>query len=239
MNSHLGFTNKSIHKPDKVSPIPMMSDTEETDNFEEIAKYTDLNARHDMLVSGWDDTDDLIEEDDDPHANPKKELLWAASENKFDLVKTILAKYPEYINAVDADGYSPLHKACYNDNVEMVKFLLKLGADPNLKTEYGWTPLHSACKWNNGKSAAILLQHGCDINATSDGNQTALHIAATVSNCRESAVTLLMDRKIQAQKLNNSKDTAAEIARRTGLSLPIFDMGHSAFEYQETGVLEL
>lgn len=132
-----------------------------------------------------------------------------------------------------------MNRACYNDNVEMAKFLLRLDANPNLKTEYGWTPLHSACKWNHGKCATLLLQHGCDVNATSNGDQTALHIAATVSNCRDSAMTLLLDRNIQAHKLNNCNETAAQIASRTGLSLPIFEMGHSALIYQETGVLEL
>lgn len=120
----------------------------------------------------------------------------------------------------------------------MVKYLLSIGADTNLKTEYGWTPLHSACKWNNGKCAALLIQSGCDINATSQGDQTPLHIAATVSNCTASAATLLFSRHIKADLLNNSQETAADIARRTGLSLPVFEMGHTVFNYQETGVLD-
>lgn len=75
------------------------------------------------------------------------------------------------------------------------------------------------------------------MNALSQGQQTPLHIAATVSNCRETAMTLLMEPNCNTGALNNSGETAAEIARRTGLSYPIFEMGHSAFTV-ETGLVD-
>jgi capsule polysaccharide modification protein KpsS len=43
-----------------------------------------------------------------------------------------------------------------------------------------------------------------------------------------------MDENILPDSLNNSHETAATIAKRTGLSYPMFEMGHSALSV-ETG----
>lgn len=121
-----------------------------------------------------------IEEDENPHATLEREILWAASElDKNDVVEDILNKDSSLVHAIDRDGYTPLHKAAYNNNYELAQLLLKYKADPNKKTEYQWTSLHSACKWNNSRLAALLLQHDADINAISEGEQTPLHITAS------------------------------------------------------------
>jgi ankyrin repeat protein len=169
----------------------------------------------------------------------ESEILWAASseEDKHHIVEEILRKDARLVHATDKDGYTPLHKACYNNNYELAQLLLKYKADPNKKTEYHWTTLHSACKWNNARLAALMLQHGADINARSEGDQTPLHITTSVSACRDTIVTLFMNPKINTELLNNSHETAAQIAKRTGFALPLFDMVDSALSV-ETGLID-
>lgn len=166
-----------------------------------------------------------------------KEILWAVNENKADLVESILKRDKTAVNAVDEDGYTPLHRACYNNYVDIAKILLKYGANVNARTKFAWTPLHSAVRWSNAECAALVLQHGADVNAISDGSQTPLHIAAAVSNCRECAMTLMLEPECNVAALNNSEETAAVIAQRTGRSFPLFEMGHSAFTV-ETGLID-
>lgn len=166
-----------------------------------------------------------------------KEILWATNEGKADLVESILMRDITTKDSRDEDGYTPLHRAAYSNNVEIARILIQYGADVNARTEMLWTPLHSAVKWSNAEVAAFLLQHGADVNALSEGQQTPLHIAATVSNCRETAMTLMMEPNCDSFALNNSSETAAEIARRTGLSYPLFEMGHTAFTV-ETGLVD-
>lgn len=170
-------------------------------------------------------------------ASLEREILWAASEDKAEIVEQILLKDPSLVNAVDRDGYTPLHKACYNNNYELAQLLLKYKADPNMRTEYQWTSLHSACKWNNWKLAALMLQHGADINAKSEGDQTPLHITTTVSACRDTLVTLFFNSKLDSSIRNNSNETAHQIAKRTGLTDPLFEMVHSALNV-DTGILD-
>lgn len=76
---------------------------------------------------------------------------------------------PDLINAKDNDKYTPLHRACYSNHVEIVKYLLQKGADVAAKTEMQWQPLHSCCQWNHVKCASVLLQNGADVNAPSEG----------------------------------------------------------------------
>lgn len=153
------------------------------------------------------------------------------------MVDSILTKDPTCKDSKDGDGYTPLHKACYNNHMDIAKLLIQYGADVNARTELQWTPLHSAAKWSNAECVALLLQHGADANAGSEGLQNPLHIAATVSNCRPTAMTLLMDERFDAAAKNNSDETAGDIARRTGLTFPIFEMGHSAFTV-DTGLID-
>ncbi|KXJ70873.1 hypothetical protein RP20_CCG022249 [Aedes albopictus] len=214
----------------------------EDDKRDEIETLEDLEEKlrktpRGMFTSGWDDADDLIEEDQNPEASLERLALWAAGEDKLEVLEQVLAKKPSVVSAVDSDGYTPLHKACYNNNVEMAKLLLRNGADPNAQTELGWTPLHSACKWNNAECVALMLQHGADVNATSHGSQTPLHIAASVSNARSTLVTLLMDDRIEPDVLNNSGEKAADIAKKSGLAFPLFAMAQSALTV-ETGMLD-
>ncbi|XP_054744323.1 ankyrin repeat domain-containing protein 49-like [Anastrepha obliqua] len=183
-----------------------MGDYDSDDEKSQIEKLRYAKVPRGMFVSGWDDdADELIEEDKNPQASLERMILWAVNENKINEVRDILKLDPEAVSAVDDDGYTPLHRACYNNFVDIAKLLLQYKADPNARTKLGWTPLHSACKWSNAECAGLLLQHGADVNARSEGDQTPLHVAATVSNCRNTATVLLMDENIQPSALNNSK----------------------------------
>ncbi|KAM8715582.1 hypothetical protein ACLKA7_002604 [Drosophila subpalustris] len=207
-----------------------MGDYDSDDEKSQIEKLQHAKVPRGMFVSGWDDdADELIEEDKNPQASIERMILWAVNENRISEVREILQLDADTVNSRDDDGYTPLHRACYNNFVDIAKLLLQYKANPNARTELGWTPLHSACKWNNSDCAQLLLQFGSDVNAESDGQQTPLHITATVSNCRNTATVLLLDRNLKADKENNSEETAAVIARRTGISYVIFEMGHEAY----------
>lgn len=145
-------------------------------------------------VSGWEDDLNDINKEKNPHGTlysskynvcllcrlyfletPQKEILWAAEKGKLDKIKELLAQDLTLINVVDDDGYTPLHRACYGNFVDVVDYLLEKGADISHKTQTQWQPLHSCCHWNNKECAIRLIQHGADVNATSEGGIAVLY----------------------------------------------------------------
>ena len=90
---------------------------------------------------------------------------------------------------------TPLHRAAlYNKNAEVVKALLKGGADPNARHK-NWkaTPLHLAAMYNDNPAVVkALIESGADTNApTKRGNSTPLHWAVMYNKNAEVVKTLL------------------------------------------------
>lgn len=48
------------------------------------------------------------------------------------------------VNVFDREGFTPLHKSVLDGNLELVKLLVKVGADVRLASRDGWSALHIA-----------------------------------------------------------------------------------------------
>ena len=83
------------------------------------------------------------------------------------------------IHAEDKKGKTLLAVACNFKKREHVKFLLSIGADPNLTgTKENQTPLMIACQNGNKDIAQALIDNGADVNAKCRYyRRTALHYA--------------------------------------------------------------
>jgi ankyrin repeat protein len=108
---------------------------------------------------------------------------------------------------VTANGASgtPLHRAAYQEELEIAKLLIDKGADVNAKSASGSTPLHETAEhWlNDGyEMIPLLLNCGADINAKNRTGHTALSIAAAYAN--EVQVQILLDRGADTKTKNLS-----------------------------------
>jgi ankyrin repeat protein len=83
------------------------------------------------------------------------------------------------INTVDhISRKTPLHYACENGNVEMVKYLCEMGAAIDLADMDGFTPIHVAAENGNIKCITVLISQGMDLNHKSEvTGETPLHFA--------------------------------------------------------------
>ena len=81
------------------------------------------------------------------------------------------------LNQQDRFGRSPLHVAAAVDYADMVRFLVKHGADINIKT-YGeeQMPIHYAAKNDACKSLKMLLGYGANIDSRDSKNRTPLQV---------------------------------------------------------------
>lgn len=98
------------------------------------------------------------------------------------------------INKRDFSGRTLIYCACQNNNLQLVKKLVKTGADPSIPNFNGFTPLMISISNNQRPMTQYLLKLKPvleDLNAIDNKGWTALEYA--VSKCRLNAVTLLLN----------------------------------------------
>lgn len=115
----------------------------------------------------------LIEHKADVNAideNKRTPLSYAAMYKNLPMIKLLVASHAN-VNVHDSFGYTPLHLS----DLEIAKFLLANGADPNAVDREGRTILHYQPERN-----LIELLRGTkfNFNARDYGGSTALHVAA-------------------------------------------------------------
>ncbi|MBI2686244.1 MAG: ankyrin repeat domain-containing protein [Acidobacteria bacterium] len=133
------------------------------------------------------------------------------------------AKCRKFVQADDvllqmasADGWTPLHLACFFGHPETAEMLLAMGADANVRSANAMhnTPLHAAAAGRGQDCCALLLSHGADVNATQQAQYTALHAAA--ANGDLEIVRLLLAHEANPAAKSEKGETAIEMARQRG-----------------------
>lgn len=107
------------------------------------------------------------------------------------LLDEALAINPHALNELDAQmGWTPLYRAVICRHEDVVRFLLRRGANPNIPTKVGEYPLHQAAETGQIEVAEALLQQYADPNVQQNYGETALHISAS-KNYSELVLLLL------------------------------------------------
>ena len=113
----------------------------------------------------------------------KLEALWRAIDNKNIKVFDVLLKATKGENSFsNKNKETILMKACKEEKIDIVKRLIKAGANVNAQDENGITALMFACKNNNFDIAKILLGAKADVNIKDHDGYTALRYACIVEN---------------------------------------------------------
>ncbi|XP_023225466.1 notch-regulated ankyrin repeat-containing protein-like [Centruroides vittatus] len=63
------------------------------------------------------------------------------------------------VNSYDHEGQTPLHHSCLDGNLELVKLLVKFGADVRLANRDGWSALHIAAYGGHQDIALFLISN--------------------------------------------------------------------------------
>lgn len=75
-------------------------------------------------------------------------------------------------------GFTALHRAAADGDLDLISLLLKAGADVQATSNYGLTPLHNAVAANHPDAVETLLQHGASPHVGLKNGLTPLHWAA-------------------------------------------------------------
>ncbi|KAL7872719.1 hypothetical protein AOLI_G00117900 [Acnodon oligacanthus] len=94
-----------------------------------------------------------------------KLLQFVREGDKPQIEKLIRLGVPNLINLTEpAEGNGAVHHAALTNDLDMVQFLLSLGADPNVQDKRGRTPAILATELGHDGMVTLLAQHRADMN---------------------------------------------------------------------------
>lgn len=106
------------------------------------------------------------------------DLRTAVLRSDLSVVKELIeVRHEELESRHTVAGLTPLMIASSSATVEVVKYLLGAGANPNLKNWSGETPMMFAAARTTADVVAALFDAGADVNSRNDCGKTALHYA--------------------------------------------------------------
>jgi uncharacterized protein len=124
-------------------------------------------------------------------ASAQSSLIAAIRANDVPTIRTLLDKKVD-VNAVQPDGTTALHWAVDRDAQEIVRLLIRAGANVKATNRYGASPLWLASLNGNATLIGMLLEAGAEAGATSAEGETALMVAARTGKI--DAVDVLLSR---------------------------------------------
>jgi ankyrin repeat protein len=145
--------------------------------------------------------------------NPQNQLLSAVDRQDVKGVARLLDATPQLdVNyRTPRMGQSALVSAASMGSEEIVRLLLRHGADPNITTESNQTPLLLAAHYGHVGIAKLLIASGADVNLSeSRYGHTALVSAAQQGHSE--IVALLLDADADTLKRTSDGQTALQLA---------------------------
>ncbi|XP_054762961.2 transient receptor potential cation channel subfamily A member 1-like [Lytechinus pictus] len=125
-------------------------------------------------------------------------------------VEQLLDHTPMLLNEDDCDGMTPLLTSCFYGRHEMVRKLLKMGADISNVNDENRTALMLAAINDHVETMSILIEHNCDIHAIDKERNTALHVCCDAGHI--AAANLLIRAGADQSASNNEGFTPLELA---------------------------
>ncbi|KAJ3595137.1 hypothetical protein NHX12_004442 [Muraenolepis orangiensis] len=120
------------------------------------------------------------------------------------------SKQKDKVNKRNERGEAALHLAAIRGDLKLVKELISLGADVNVKDFAGWTPLHEACNLGYYDVAKVLIAAGAEVNTQGLDDDAPLHDAS--SSGHKEIVKLLLRNGGNAFQANKRGERPVDVA---------------------------
>ncbi|KAM5253011.1 ankyrin repeat and SOCS box protein 3 isoform 6-T11 [Hipposideros larvatus] len=112
-------------------------------------------------------------------------LIQTAVENgQIDVLRLLLRHGANVNGSHSMCGWNALHQATFQENAEIIKLLLKKGANKECQDDFGITPLFVAAQYGKLESLSILITSGANVNCQALDKATPLFIAAQEGHTR-------------------------------------------------------
>ncbi|KAJ0393739.1 hypothetical protein P43SY_004711 [Pythium insidiosum] len=117
------------------------------------------------------------------------------------------------VDSIDNDGQTPLTMACLGGRLELIRLLLRAGANPAHQNKQAHSPLHYLSAFCRDRELLVeLLSRGADVNAKTLKLNTPLHFAAMSGNAVATAV--LLEHGANPNEINEDKRSVVYLAKK-------------------------
>ncbi|GMF32212.1 unnamed protein product [Phytophthora lilii] len=139
-------------------------------------------------------------------------LHLAVITEEIDVIKELLSAGAT-LDALDADGQTPLLQACLGGQLKIVRLLLNAGANPSHQNKQAHSPLHYLSAFCRDRQLLRdIISGGADVNAKSMKLNTPMHFAAMNGN--EVATQVLLEHGASASVINEDKRSVVYLAKK-------------------------
>jgi ankyrin repeat protein len=154
-------------------------------------------------------------------------LHYAAACNMHDIAMFLIVEHSQDVNA---RGFimeqTPLHVSSRLGHVEIIRLLLKRGADIEARDDSGRSPLDRVAQEGHVELAHVLLEHGADANAQEEEKCTPLYWASFAGQLAVAQVLLSHGTDVAAECRDNQ--TPLHVARDGEVARLLLEHGADA-----------
>jgi ankyrin repeat protein len=140
-------------------------------------------------------------------------LHYLAVEDHIEAIKALVGRKGADVNTLNDFGGSPLSEAAGLGYVDLVKYLLSVGAKLQLP-EQKESVLHAAVRSGSTELVKVILDAGAAVNDVASLDETALHVAA--EDDRVEIVKLLLAAGADPNAKRIFDETPIDVATRCG-----------------------
>lgn len=133
-------------------------------------------------------------------------------EAKLKTVKLLIKAGADVSAASGRRKKTPLHTAGHSWDKRVALYLIKKGADVNVRDGIGWTPLHWAAHNRFPNTVKALIKKGADVNAQDNSGDVPLHW--TVRQKKTEVTKILMRAGADPNIANKNKVTPLSYAQK-------------------------
>lgn len=131
-------------------------------------------------------------------------------------VQFMVDQKPDVINELSSHGFYPLGIASHFGKEDIVRILLRNGANPNSSSQNGYQvfPIHSALSNGQNTIAKMLIEAGAEVNVLQSSRVSPLHLAAQQGNI--DMIIVLLEHGANIAIRNDFGQTASDMAAEKG-----------------------
>ncbi|XP_058811952.1 uncharacterized protein LOC131676709 isoform X2 [Topomyia yanbarensis] len=151
--------------------------------------------------------------------NNRGALHYASSSKDIVAAASVAMVAPELIESVDEDGFTPLHLAVIQGNLQLANLLLANGAEVNALDNEGHSVVHWATVCGEVEALRAVLSAGSDVSVPDINGGSPLHYAAQMCGANYEGKTPRASAKLALDILNTllvHPDTSVEVEDKDG-----------------------